>query len=138
MPRYANHGFTRTSVTIGPIAITAGTSQQVIALSLPVPARRVLESLVALPTVAATGAGASRVLSVRKGNASGTAILTATLALADLNTIGTPKAYAANTSGANLEDGDTYSIEIASGGTQFTAGTFILLLTFREQPQRIA
>lgn len=137
MPRYATYGFTRTTISLGPIAVSSGTSQQTIALSMPALARRTLESVTLLPTVAATGTSASRTLNFRKGNASGTVLTAMTIVLADLNTIGTPKTFTA-TAGSDLTDGDTWTLEIASGGTQFTAGTFIFLLTFRELAQRAA
>lgn len=137
MPRYANYGWTRVPLTIGPIAVASGTSAQAILTSLPVPSRRVLERIDVVPTVAGTGTAASRVLNVRRGTGSGTVIGTGTMVLADYGTIGTPKSYLAN-AGANLEDGDTLSIQIDSGGTQFTALTIIIILTFRELAQRVS
>ena len=136
MPRPAQYGFVRTSLSLGPIAVASGTSAQTILLSWTVPSRRVLERIDVIPTVAGTGAGAARTLNVRRGNASGTVVGTAALALADLGTIGTPKTYAALTTGANFEDTDTLSIQIDSGGTQFTALTAIFVLHFRELAQR--
>ena len=138
MPRFASNGFIRTTLCLGPIAVAAGTGAQAIVTSLVVPSRRVLERIDLIPTVAATGAGASRVLNVRKGTGSGTVVGTATLLLADLGTIGTVKGYVVNTSNVPYDDADTLSMQIDSGGTSMTAGTFIFLLTFREQPQRIA
>jgi len=138
MPRFTPHGFVRKQLSLGAIAVAAGTGAQAIVTSLPITSRCTIERFDLIPTVAATGGGASRVLNVRRGSGSGTVVATGTLLLADLNAIAVPKGYAANTSGADFVEGDTLSIQIDSGGTSMTAGTFIVVLTFREMPQRVA
>jgi hypothetical protein len=134
MPRYANYGFTRKILTLQQ-AVATGTSQEIVVLSLPV-GRCVLEKLEVIPIVAGTGTSASRVLNVRKGTASGTVAATLTMVLADMQTKGTFKAGAVTASAASFDDSDTMTVEIASGGTQFTALTIAVVLTFRELAQR--
>jgi len=138
MPRLTSHGYVRKQLSLGAIAVAAGTGAQAIVTSLPITSRCTIERIDLIPTVAATGSGASRVLNVRRGSGSGTVVLAATLVLADLNAIAVTKGYAANTSGADFNDGDTLSVQIDSGGTSMTAGTFVMVLTFREATQRVS
>jgi hypothetical protein len=95
-----------------------------------------LERIEAVTRVVATTAG-SRVINVRRGNATGTVVGTITLAIATQGTLGvvnvgsvtagSPGEYAFNST-------DTLTIELPSG-TAFTAGGVDLLLTFRDKNQ---
>lgn len=78
---------------------------------------------------AATGAGATRDFNLEIGTTDVTGSAT-TIALADVDTVGERKAGSAITAANEFDDDDAISIEVAAGGTAFTAGagTFYLLL----------
>lgn len=142
MPRSAPYGFVR-HVQVHNIPFTnylSTTTAFVRALSKSLGYEAELEKVEIVCNVIATGAGASRVINVRKGSATGTIIGTITALLADGATLGTVKVGTITTGGtpltARLLDSDTLTIELPTGGTVFTAGSFDLLLTFRSKAQR--
>jgi hypothetical protein len=81
-------------------------------------------------TTLATGAGASQILNFEIGttNLTGGAL---TLLLADGDTLGKKKAATAITAANVGTAADTISLEVAAGGTVFTAGQGTLLLKLR-------
>lgn len=93
-------------------------------------------------TVAGTGAGATRDLTlVRTRSSTDTTLFSATLTLAGTTPIGTVQTWTLSTSltdSGQMLDGDTLSIMLASGGTQFTAGTVRLHMFYRTRPQQLA
>lgn len=113
-----------------------GTGQVSSILSLPRGFGHTITAVKTVVKVAATGAGATRTLNVRKGNATGTVVATATWALADGATVGTVKDIPVTAANADFLDADTLTVEWASGGTTFTAGEFTLVITTRKRLQQ--
>lgn len=103
-----------------------------------------LVGIAIVPTVIGTGAAATRVINVRKGNATGTIVGTVTATLANQGTLGVVTVGTVTTAGrANLfsDQGaapDTLTIELPTGGTAFTAGGLDLILTYRTITQKAA
>lgn len=91
-----------------------------------------LLSLEFVTTTIGAGAGASQVLNLEVGttNVTGGAL---TIALADTATLGAKKAATAITAANTGTSSDTISIEVATGGTVFTAGAGVLLLKLRNK-----
>lgn len=91
-----------------------------------------LLSLEFVTTTIGTGTGASQILNLEIGttNVTGGAL---TIALADTATLGTKKAATTITAANTGTASDTISIEVASGGTIFTAGSGFLLLKLRNK-----
>lgn len=83
-----------------------------------------------ITTTLGTGAGASQVLNLEIGttNVTGGAL---TLLLADTDTLGKKKAATAITAANTGSASDTISLEVAAGGTVFTAGAGFILLKLR-------
>lgn len=142
MPREAGPAFTRIQWPLLYVAAVTnaldGTGAITFITSLPVPFRCVLESITYVVSTVHTGAGGTQTFVVRKGNASGTSILTLTVALADVGSIGAFKqasVTAANDEAAKFVDGDTLSFTRNSGGTAYTAGAGTFYLTFRQRLQ---
>jgi len=142
MPRPAPYGFSRQVVVLHiPFATFLSTTGALVrVLSKTLGFRATLEKVEIVSSVIATGAGASRVINVRKGSATGTIIGTITALLADGSAAGIVKVGTVTTAADvnSLGDADTLTVEFPSGGTVFTAGTFDLVLTFRSQAQRAA
>jgi hypothetical protein len=109
-------------------------------LSLPVPFGHTLIKISAVVAVVATGAGASRVLNIRKGSATGGILATTTYVLADGATVGTVKDIpVAPVAPANADwlDADTLTIEWpTAGAVAFTAGQLEIVLTSRQRIQQ--
>lgn len=108
-------------------------------VSVPVPYGVTFESMRFIPDVAGAGAGASQVISLRKGNATGTVIDTITLTLANHVLGGAGVAStgvtAANDATAKLRPADTFSVTKNAGGTVFSAAGGTLWLIGRQHPQ---
>lgn len=120
-----------------PVTIPAGTGQVSSVLSLPRGYRSFVTAVKAIVKVAATGAGASRVLNVRKGSATGTVVATTTYVLADGATVGTVKDLPVTAGTEQFEDADTLTIEWpTAGAVAFTAGELILAITTRRRMQQ--
>ena len=116
-----------------------GTGQVNAIVSLPAFSAFSLASVNIVAAVAATGAGASRTFNVRKGNATGTVVATATVVLADLDTLGEVKTITpvATSGTADFIDSDTLTVEwAAAGAVAFTAGEFIVELVTRRRLQQ--
>lgn len=142
MPREAFPGFTRIVWPLLHVASVSGTLDGTGAItfitSLPIPFRCWLESITFVVTTALAGAGGTQTFVVRKGNASGTSILTLTVALADGGSIGAFKqasVTAANDEAAKFVDGDTLSFTRNASGTAYTGGAGTFYLIFRQRPQ---
>jgi hypothetical protein len=99
-----------------------------------------LERIDVVTTATASVAG-SRVLNVRRGNASGTIVGTITLLLASQGTLGVVNSGVVGEGGtaiggpARFTDTDTLTVGFAGSGTAFTGGGCELLLTFRDKNQ---
>ena len=137
MPRNSIYGYGRSisNITI-PLSALNATTQQVVALSLPLGFAFTIEKASYIATVAHAGASGSRTVNVRKGNASGTVVWTANPTTAGLGTAGTVLAGTLTSSAADFTDSDTLTIEVASGGTAITGGQGEIQLVLRVQPQR--
>ncbi len=79
--------------------------------------------------VAAAGSGATRTFNLEI-NATDVAGTATAIALADANAVGAVKALTAPTVNAAFDADDTISVEVAAGGTAFSAGAgaFVLLV----------
>ena len=94
-----------------------------------------IESVKAYTAVAGTGTSASRVFRVVKG--ASTVVATATLLLADTDTVGKEKAFTVTAANANFTDADTLTIDFPSAGAvAFTAGQVNLIITYFTYPQK--
>jgi len=141
MPRFAQYGYTRHTqeISIPFTGFLSVTTQANFLLSKTLGYQAELEKVEIVPSVVGTGAGATRLINVRKGNATGTVIGAVTATLANQGTLGVvtvgtvTSAAAANV----LQDSDTFTIEFpTAGSTAFTAGGLILMLTWRVKNQR--
>lgn len=139
MPRFAAYGVQR-GFMVHTIPFPAGTGQVTSLLSFPLGFAGTIEKVSIYASVVAAGAGASRTFNVRKGTATGTVVATATVVLADLNTVGAaPKDIPVTAANASFVDADTLTIEwAAAGAVAFTAGTFHVAIRFRQKPQAVA
>lgn len=146
MPRSAPYGFTRNvlELTIPVATYLNGVGQVNLILSKLLGYTALLEKVEIIPTTVGTGAGASRVINVRKGSASGTIIGTVTATLANQGVLGVVTVGTVTTAGeANrLNDQgvlpDALTVELPAGGTVFATGGINLILTFRQLAQRAA
>ncbi len=136
MPREAAGAGFIYALTPFAINIPGGTGQASSVLSLPKGFRCSVVRASAVTKVAATGAGATRTLNIRKGSATGTVVATVTYALADGATVGGVKDIPVTAANADFLDTDTLTIEWASGGTAFTAGELIIVLETRQRLQQ--
>jgi hypothetical protein len=98
-----------------------------------------VESVKFITRVGLVGAGGVQTFEVRKGGTTGTTLATVAPAIATQATIGqhaTGVVGATNESSAYVgADTGTISITRASGGTAFSAGEGILLVTLRQRQQ---
>lgn len=118
------------------IPFPPGTGQVNAVLSLPVTKMTVIGAKIIASAVAA-GGGASRTFNIRKGNATGTVVATATVVLADLDALGEVKDIPAVSGVGDFEDGDTLTIEwAAAGAVAFTGGSFIVEVRTRRRIQQ--
>jgi hypothetical protein len=92
-----------------------------------------VEKVEAFVTVAGTGAGATRTMRILKGAA--TVVATATVTLAGTATVGAKVAFTV-TEGNEFLDTDNLTVDIASGGTAFTAGELQIVATLRQRLQQ--
>jgi len=146
MPRSAPYGFAREVINLS-IPFTgflSVTTQVNFALSKLLGFSFELEKIQIFPTVVGTGAGATRVINVRKGNATGTIVGTVTATVSNQGTLGVvtvgtvTTAAAANKFSDQGAAPDAITVEFPSGGTVFTAGGLELVLTLRALAQRAA
>jgi hypothetical protein len=89
-----------------------------------------LLSLEFVTTTLGTGASASQILNLEIGTTNVTGGVL-TIALADTDVLGEKKAATAITAANTGTAADTISVEVAAGGTVFTAGAGFLLLKLR-------
>lgn len=96
-----------------------------------------IEKAVFIPDVAGAGVGATHAIHVRKGNATGTDLISLTVTLA-LHVLGGPGIAAAvssaNSEAAKFSDTDTISIT-KDAGTVFSAAGGTLVVWFRQRLQ---
>lgn len=138
MPRFAPYGFAIVQESFA-IPIPAGTGQVSSVLSLPRGFVASITKVSAVVRVVATGAGASRVLNIRKGSATGAVVATTTYVLADGATVGAVKDVPVTAANADFADADTLTIEWpTAGAVAFTAGELNLVITTRRRLQRAA
>jgi hypothetical protein len=132
MPRFAPYGLLRHQFSF-PAVLPTGTGAATILPAITPGFQFEVEKAWYIPTVAGTGASASRVVEVRRGS---TAVATRTLVLADTDTVGTDAPAFTVTPGLLYDDDDTLSIAVNAGGTAFTAGSGYFIVQVRELAQR--
>lgn len=94
-----------------------------------------IEKVLGYWQVAATGSGASRTFRVLKG--ASTVVATTTLVLADGDTVGKEKVLTVTPANAEYGDADVLTVDMANGGTAFTAGALMLAIQYRTRPQQL-
>lgn len=134
MPRFAPHGVIRHQFCF-PAVLPAGTGAATLLPAITPGFAFEVEKAWYIPTVAATGASASRVVNVLRGS---TTVATRTLLLADADTPGTDAPAFTVTPNLPFGDTDALSIAVAAGGTAFTAGSGYVIVQVREVTQRLA
>lgn len=135
MPRFAAHsGWLRTFISIR-INVAPGTSAEEFLTDFTPGCEMVLESCRFVASGDGAGAGATRTLRVIKGTA--TVAATGTVALASTTTKGAITALtpASDLIDRTFRDGDLITVDLASGGTQFTTLTGNVILRFRQRLQ---
>lgn len=133
MPRLASEaGYARQTISI-PVVLPAGTGAATLLPAIALGHQYEVEDAWYIPTVAATGAGASRSVRILRGS---TVVATRTLVLADADTVGTDAPAFTVTPNLPFRDGDTLSIDVAAGGTAFTAGSGYVLIVARQRLQQ--
>lgn len=132
MPRFGAYGFQRQHFSF-PVVLPAGTTAATLLPAITPGFAFEVEKAWYIPTVAATGASASRVVEIRRNS---TAVATRTLVLADADTVGTDAPAFTVTSGLPFDDDDTLSIGVNNGGTAFTAGSGYVIVQVRQRNQR--
>jgi hypothetical protein len=124
-------GWTRTQLNIY-IPLPAGTGAVEAVTDLNLDYMYEVEKVTAVVVVAGTGSGASRVFRVLKG--ASTVVATATLVLADTDTVGKLKEFTVTDDGQtnHYEGGDLLTVDFPSAGAvAFTAGAVNLNLLLR-------
>jgi len=97
-----------------------------------------VESVKAYVIVAGTGSGASRTLRLIKTvGTTDTTVATTTLLLADTDTVGKEKVVAVTPANAEFLDSHKLTLDVASGGTQFTAGSINVCVQYRTRAQQL-
>jgi hypothetical protein len=137
MPRNAPYGFARGVINIS-LPLTTGfgaTTASNIMLSHKPGFAFTIEKVTVVHTVAGAGAGATRTLNVRKGNASGTVVATKALVLADA-TLGASVDVPVTASAASFTDADTITVDLGGSGTVFTTFEANLFIQYRTRLQR--
>lgn len=135
MPREASYGFHRAFIE-SPNVIPTGTGAATLRAAFTPGFRFIIEKVRWVTTVAGTGAGASRTFRVLK-NASVVAA-TRTLVLADTAAVGQTVDYTVTAADATFDDDDTLTLDVAAGGTAFTAGQGYVEIQYRALAQRKA
>jgi hypothetical protein len=147
MPKIAPYGYARTVINVT-VPFTTYLSQVAAQVSLILSKnlgfKAELEKVEIAATTVGTGAGASRLINVRKGGITGTVVGSVTATLANQTTLGTVTAGTVVTAAAANkfnDDGtapDLITVEFPAAGTVFTAGGLELMLTFRHRLQKDA
>lgn len=133
MPKLAPYGFLRHFLS-ALANLPAGTGAATLRAAFTPGFQLTVEKVRFITTVAGTGAGASRVVRLLKNGA--TVIATRTLVLADTAAIGQTVDFTVTAADATLRDTDTLTIDVAAGGTAFTAGQGIVEVQCRQRPQQ--
>jgi hypothetical protein len=140
MPRPAPYGYSRSTLalTIPFTGFLSVATQVNLVLSKLLGFKAELEKVELVTTVVGTGAGATRLINIRKGSATGTVVGTITPTLANQGVLGVVLTGAVVTAGAanKFDDADTVTVELPAAGTAFSAGGGDLILTFRQLHQR--
>jgi hypothetical protein len=137
MPRGAPYGFSRGIFNLS-LPLTSGfgaTTASNIMLSHKPGFTFVIEKVSVVCTVAGAGAGATRTLNVRKGNASGTVVATKAIVLAD-TTLGASIDVPVTAANAAYGDNDTITVDLGGSGTVFTTFEGNLVIQYRALAQR--
>lgn len=133
MPQFAQNGFIRQEVIL-PVVLALTTDAEV-RLSKALGYRAELIAASFFTTVAGTGAGATRALTIGK-NGDLDLLASEAIVLAATDVLGEETEITLTDGDARLfEDADTLEIGFASGGTVFTAGAGFLRLVFLQRPQ---
>jgi hypothetical protein len=132
--------FTRQVLSIPvDLAGLAGTGALNLVDSLSLGFKYAIESIRWLTTQTLTGSGGTQDFEIRAGATTGTVLATLTASLASHSAAGATAvaAVAAAQDGASYISADTgtFSIVRKSGGTAFTAGAGVLLVTIRQREQ---
>lgn len=137
MPRAAIYGFTRGQFNIA-CNFPAGTGLVEALTDFTPGFAFVIEKVSVVVDTVATGAGASRALQITKGTA--TVAASRTYVLADGTPVGKSVDLTLGTEAARtFGDTDTLSVEfLAAGAVAYTAGRFVVLIQYRQKPQRQA
>jgi hypothetical protein len=135
MPRKAPYGVNRGTLSFN-VLLLSGTGAVEFVTDWVAGFTYTIESVKAYVQTAGAGTSASRTLRVLKG--ASTVVATATVLLAEVDTIGKERALTVTAANATYSDTDVLTVDIASGGTQFTAGELNLVIVYRQQPQRVA
>lgn len=118
------------------INVPAGAGQANSVLSLPRGFGCTIISAKITTALAATGAGATRVLNIRKGSATGTIVAAATYTLAGGATVGVVQDVPVTAANADFLDADNLTVEWpTAGAVAFTAGQIMLSITTRQRTQ---
>ena len=145
MPRFAPYGWVRQVIrfTVPFTTFLSTTGQVNFELSKLHGFAFEIEKIEILPTTIGTGAGATRVINVRKGSATGTVVATVTATLANQGVLGVVTVGTVTTAGdvnKFSDQGaapDALTIEFPTAGSVvFTAGGLELLVTIRQRNQR--
>lgn len=137
MPRFAQYGFSRGNLNIS-LPLQAGfnaTTATNIMLSYKPGFQFVIEKVTVVCTVAGAGAGATRTLNVRKGNASGTVVATKAIVLADA-TLAAAIDVPVTAANAVYGDNDTITVDLGGSGTVFSTFDANLIIQYRALNQR--
>ena len=147
MPRFAPYGYafrrqTHSTPFTGFLSVV---TQANLMLSLPIDFAFELVAVRLVTTVVGTGAGATRLINIRKGSATGTVVGSVTATLANQGVLGVVTtgsvvtAARANAFNDLLAVPDTLTIEFpAAASVVFATGGFDLILTLRTLAQRAA
>lgn len=135
MPRYAGYGAIRGAFNFY-LPLPAGTGAAEPVTDYVAGFQYVVEKVTYITQVAGTGASASRTFRVVKG--ASTVVATATIVLADTDVVGEQKAFTVTAANADFSDTDLLTVDFTAGGTAFTAGAGVIVIQYRQQPQRVA
>lgn len=135
MPRKAPYGVTRHQLPVY-VPLPAGTTAAEIVTDWVGGFTYTLESAKAYVAVAGAGAGATRTFRVLKG--ASTVVATGAATEAGTATLGAEIVLTVTAANATFSDTDTLTVDFDAGGTAFTAGALNLVLTVRQDSQRVA
>lgn len=97
-----------------------------------------VEAVKAYVVTAGTGTSASRTLRLIKTvGTTDTTVATTTLLLAETDTVGKEKVVAVTAANAEFLDSHKLTLDVASGGTAFTAGALNVCIQYRTRPQQL-